>query len=139
MRLHHTNLRVIDPGPSVAFYRALGLQITGCMDLGASYTLYLGVPGDDYLIELTVKQADDENWDKNPGTGHIALTVDDLGETLAGLAEHGITPVLGPFHPGDRPHVLVCFLEDPTGYKVELMHGDFVPPREPLPEGIGTY
>ncbi len=133
MRLHHANLRVIDPVPSVEFYRALGLELVGCMCLGATYTLYLGMPGDGFLVELTVNPAGTPEWAGPVGTGHLALSVDDLPVTVARLAERGIVPVIAPFHPGDRDDVYVCFLEDPTGYRVELIHGELIPARDALP------
>lgn len=138
LRLHHTNIRVTDPAPSVAFYRALGLEIVGCMDLGGSYTLYLGVPGDAYLIELTVSASADKAWLGTPGTGHIALTVENLDAALSNLDEAGISAVVKPFHPGDRPNLRVCFLEDPTGYRVELINGEFTPPMDKLPDSLSS-
>jgi lactoylglutathione lyase len=136
MRLHHTNLRVIDPVPSVEFYRALGLELVGCMNLGATYTLYLGIPGDGFLVELTVNPDGTPDWAGSAGTGHLALAVEDLPATVAGLAERGIAPVIAPFHPGDRGDVYVCFLEDPSGYRVELIHGELIPARDPLPASL---
>ena len=137
-RLHHTNIRVTDPVPSVTFYQALGLEIVGCMDLGGSYTLYLGVPGDAYLIELTVNENADQAWVGAPGTGHVALTVEDLDAALSGLAGAGIDAVVKPFHPGNRPDLRVCFLEDPSGYRVELINGEFSPPMDELPAALSS-
>jgi lactoylglutathione lyase len=137
-RLHHTNIRVTDPVPSVSFYRALGLEIVGCMDLGGSYTLYLGVSGDAYLIELTVNEQADQAWVGTAGSGHVALTVEDLDAALSSLAEAGINAVVEPFHPGDRPNLRVCFLEDPSGYRVELINGEFAPPMDELPAALSN-
>ncbi len=133
MRLHHANLRLLDPVASVGFYRKLGLALVGCADLGEMYVLYMGVPGDTFLLELTVKPTGDREWLGTSGTGHLALTVSNLDEALARLRELGVEPVVAPFHPGGRPDVYVCFLEDPSGYRVELIDGDLVPTRDAIP------
>jgi lactoylglutathione lyase len=58
------------------------------------------------------------------GTGynHIALLVDDLDGTLAGLAQSGIEPEKPPYRPGGRTTgSLICFVRDPDGYRIELI------------------
>jgi lactoylglutathione lyase len=127
---------VVDPEPSVAFYRALGLQIVGSVDLEEIYVLYLQFPDDPFMLELTVKPDGDPEWLGTPGTGHLSVVVDDLDATLEALDQKGIRPVVAPFHPGGREDVYVCFLEDPTGYRVELVHRALVPPREPIPAAL---
>jgi lactoylglutathione lyase len=140
MRLHHTNIRVADPAPAVKFYRALGFQLYGCMRLGKLYTLYLALPGDSYGLELTVNETADASWSREMGAGHIAIVVEDLDAVLARLATKGIAPVIAPHGPAGRGDVRVCFLQDPSGYKVELIdQGEFIPPRETLPDSLGGY
>jgi lactoylglutathione lyase len=137
MRIHHTNISVSDPVASIAFYRRLGLELTGCLRLDPRYLLYLGVPGQDTpTLEFTVDPAAGSH-DRSPGTGHIALAVDDLDDLLARLAEAGTTPERPPFHPGDRPDLRVCFVVDPDGVRVELIDGPFATPQDPAPEAIG--
>jgi len=140
MRVHHTNIRVVDPAPEVRFYRSLGFQLFGCMRLGALYTLYLSLPGDSNCVELTVNEAADASWPRDMGSGHVAIVVDDLDETLRQLASKGIEPIVAPMHPANRSDVRVCFLQGPSGYKVELIDGgDFRPPKEALPAALGDY
>jgi lactoylglutathione lyase len=140
MRLHHTNIRVVDPKPEVAFYRALGFELYGCMRLGALYTLYLSLPGDSCGIELTVNESPDSTWSRDMGAGHIAIVVDDLDATLARLAACGVQPVVAPMHPAGRADVRVSFLQGPSGYRVELIDGgDFQPRQEELPQSLGHY
>ncbi len=140
MRVHHTNIRVVDPAPEVNFYRALGFQLYGCMRLGSLYTLYLSLPGDAYGIELTVNESADPTWSREMGAGHIAIIVDDLDATLATLATRGIRPVVSPMNPAGRADVRVSFLQGPSGYRVELIDGgEFHPGREELPKNIGGY
>ena len=133
MRMHHVNYRTRDPRPVVDFYRAFGFEVFGGADMGTFHTVYLRAPGDTVCMELTVDPNGDDAWVGVAGTGHLALAVADLPATVAALGERGIEPSVAPFHPGDREHLLVCFYVDPAGNKLELMHGDFVPPRESLP------
>ena len=52
--------------------------------------------------------------------GHIALSVDDMDAELADLAAKGITPEKPPYssRPGGS---LICFIQDPDGYRIELV------------------
>jgi lactoylglutathione lyase len=140
MRMHHTNIRVVDPAPMVAFYRALGFRLYGCMHLGALYTLYLALPDDQNSLEFTVNESADHSWPQGMGVGHIAICVEDLDATLGHLEAKGIRPLAPPTHPAGRADVRVCFLQDPVGYKIELMDGgEFKPAREALPASVGDY
>jgi lactoylglutathione lyase len=140
MRVHHTNIRVVDPAPMVSFYRALGFRLYGCMHLGALYTLYLSLPNDTHSLEFTVNESGDPNWPRDMGVGHIAISVEDLDATLTALAAKGINPLAAPSRPANRTDVRVCFLQDPAGYKIELIDGgEFRPAREDLPASLGNY
>jgi lactoylglutathione lyase len=110
------------------------------MRLGSLYTLYLALPGDACYVELTVNEAADATWPRDMGSAHFAISVEDLDAVIARLEAEGIRPIIGPLHPADRPDVRVCFLQDPSGFKVELIDGgEFVPPRELLPTSLGGY
>jgi lactoylglutathione lyase len=140
MRVHHTNIRVVDPAPMVAFYRAIGFRLYGCMHLGVLYTLYLALPNDSYSLEFTVNESGDSQWPRDMGVGHIAIEVEDLDTTLLGLEAKGIKPLAPPSRPANRTDVRVCFLQDPVGYKIELIDGgEFKPAREALPPSVGGY
>jgi catechol 2,3-dioxygenase-like lactoylglutathione lyase family enzyme len=54
------------------------------------------------------------------GYNHIALTVTDLEETLAALAEQGIEPEKPPYRVREGGSLL-CFVRDPDGYRIELI------------------
>lgn len=135
--LHHVNLRVSDPESSLAFYRAFGLDVVGCMRMPGMYTLYLGSPGSPALLEFSVKEDDDPEWSTATGTGHLALSVDDLDAEITRLAESGIAPEGPPYHPGGRREAWVAFFRDPDGNRVELVHGAFPPPQDAVPNGLG--
>src|SRR4051812_49283238 len=131
-KLVHTNIRVRDVDASLRFYEALGFERRGKLDFGSAYNVYLGLPGDGDTLELTVNVGQDEAYDLGTGYGHIALTVDDLGALLARLAEQGIEPEKAPYHPGGREEFTICFVQDPDGYRIELVDGgEFRTPQDP--------
>lgn len=131
--LVHTCVRVLDPDKSVAFYEALGFQITGRLNFDSAYNIYMGLPGDGDKLELTVNVGQDEPYDLGTGYNHIALTVPDLDGLLAKLKDElGVEPEKPPFHPGGREELpLICFVVDPDGYRVELIDADFPTPQDP--------
>jgi len=135
VRIDHFNIRVKDPSQSVAFYRLLELDIVGGLAIAPGYYLvYMGVPGDNRCtIELAVKEDAGEDYDRTPGTGHLALAVGDLDALLKSLSQNGIEPVVAPFNPVPDRDIRICFVEDPDGVKVELIEGDYPTPRDPVP------
>jgi lactoylglutathione lyase len=82
------------------------------------------------VLELTVNDGRMEPYDLGTGYGHVALSVEDLDATLRALAEQGIHPERSPYAPGGRDELRICFLVDPDGYRVELIDGPFVTPRD---------
>ena len=68
----------------------------------------------------THKHTDTERYDLGDGYGHIALGVQDIQATCAGIADRGGRLVR---EPGPMKHgsTVIAFLEDPDGYKVELI------------------
>ncbi len=136
MRIHHANIRAVDPVPLVDFYRLLGLKLTGCYDLRGPKAIYMGIPEDPFLLEITVNTEADAEWQGSASNGHLAITVPDLEDAVQRLTDAGVALALLPFHPGGREEVLVCFVDDPYGNRVELIHGDLVPPRDELPAGL---
>jgi lactoylglutathione lyase len=131
MTVVHTNIRVRDIDASLRFYEALGFEVRGRLEFDTAYNVYLGRPGDGDKLELTVNKGREEPYDLGDGYGHMALSVDDLDGLLAKLAELGIEPEKPPYHPGGREEFTICFLEDPDGYRIELIDGDFDTPQDP--------
>jgi lactoylglutathione lyase len=123
VKLIHTCCRITDPERSLAFYEALGLERRRELPIREEAVNYfLGVPGTyGPELELTYNfETPEGGYDVGTGYGHIALTVDDLDETLAALAEKGIEPERPPYtvrEGGSR----ICFVRDPDGYRVELI------------------
>jgi lactoylglutathione lyase len=121
MELIHTCYRIADPERSIAFYEALGLEMRRELPIrDEAINYFLGVPGKSQPeLELTHNFGVD-SYELGTGYGHIALTVADLTETLARLAEHGIEPERPPYSVRDGGSRL-CFVRDPDDYRVELI------------------
>lgn len=124
-RMLHTMIRVRDLEKSLDFYtRLLGMQVLRRNDYPeGKFTLaFVGYGEEDRntVIELT------HNWDQatpyeiGTGFGHIALGVPDIYKTCEALAASGakITRAPGPMKHGTT---VIAFIEDPDGYKIELI------------------
>jgi lactoylglutathione lyase len=132
-RYVHTCVRVLDPEASERFYAALGFERRGRLNFESAYNVYLGLPDDGDVLELTVNRGRTEPYDLGTGYNHIALTVDDIHATLEDLRAIGVEPEKPPYHPGGREELpLICFVADPDGYRVELIDGGAFPtPQDP--------
>jgi lactoylglutathione lyase len=117
-------LRVRDLDASLDFYtNKLGMKLLRKQDYpSGEFTLAFVGYGDEEdhaVIELT------HNWgtqDYELGTayGHIAIAVPEIYKTCDELAAQGvkIPRPAGPMKHGGRP---IAFIEDPDGYKIELV------------------
>lgn len=76
--------------------------------------MYLGLPGDGDVLELTVNVGRDEAYDLGEGYNHMAVVVDDLDGLLESLAADGIQPERPPYAPGGREEYRICFVRIPT-------------------------
>jgi lactoylglutathione lyase len=122
--LVHTGLRVRDIDASLSFYRALGLEERGRLNFNSAYNVYMGLPGDEDRLELTVNIGREEPYDLGDGYNHFAVTVEDIDAALADLAEIGVEPEKPPYRPGEREDLpRIAFVADPDGYRVELIDG----------------
>jgi len=124
MRLLHTMLRVRDLERSLAFYtEVLGMSLLRRKDYPAGrFTLAFVGYGDERdtsVLELT-HNWDTSQYDIGTGYGHIALGVEDIQATCAAIGERGGRVVR---QPGPMKHgsTVIAFVEDPDGYKVELI------------------
>jgi lactoylglutathione lyase len=124
-RLLHTMIRVLDLEKSLDFYsRLLGMEVLRRKDYESGrFTLAFVGYGDENaqaVIELT------HNWDqKEPYTigsafGHLALATPDIYATCKRLEAEGVKI---PRPPGPMKHggSVIAFIEDPDGYKIELI------------------
>ena len=117
-------LRVGDLERSLRFYtEVLGMQLLRRRDYPQGrFTLAFvgyGEERDTTVLELT------HNWDISSyeigsGYGHIAIGVADIHATCAGIAERG-GHVVRPPGPMKHGSSVIAFVEDPDGYRVELI------------------
>ena len=124
MRILHTMIRVNDLDESVRFYcDLLGMKLLRKKDYPSGrFTLAFvgyGTETDNAVIELT------HNWDTHEyalgtGFGHIAVGVEDVYKTCEALRAKGAKIVRepGPMKHGGSE---IAFIEDPNGYKIELI------------------
>jgi len=132
----HTCVRVRDVDASTRFYETLGFERRGRLNFETAYNVYLGLPGDEDRLELTVNVGRDEPYDLGDGYNHFAMSVDDLDAVLERLAAIGVQPEKPPYRPGGRDDLpLICFVADPDGYRIELIQGSFATPQDPGPDG----
>jgi lactoylglutathione lyase len=119
--LIHTCYRVLDLDRSVSFYEKLGMQEIRRIPIrDEAINVFMGLPGDGPRLELTCNFGRTEPYEIGTGYGHIALTVDDLDDTLERLSGLGIEPERPPYtvrEGGSR----LCFVRDPDDYRIELI------------------
>lgn len=126
MRMLHTMLRVGDLEKSLAFYtEVLGMRLLRRNDYPeGKFTLaFVGFQdeNDGAVIELTHNWCVD-HYEIGTGYGHVALGVEDAYATCEAIRQRGgkITREPGPMKGGKS---VIAFVEDPDGYKIELIHG----------------
>ena len=124
MRILHTMLRVGDLDRSITFYtEVMGMTLLRRKDYpSGEFTLaFLGYGPEDEtaVIELT------HNWGVSSYTlgdayGHVAIGVDDIYAVCDRIRARGGRVVR---EPGPMKHgtTEIAFIEDPDGYKVELI------------------
>lgn len=124
-RMLHTMLRVYDLEKSLDFYtRLLGMKLLRKNDYpSGEFTLAFVGYGDEAanaVIELTHNWGQNEPYQLGTGFGHIALGVPDIYAVCDQLAKEGVKI---PRPPGPMKHgsTVIAFIEDPDGYKIELI------------------
>lgn len=124
MRLLHTMLRVGDLEKSKAFYTdVLGMKLLREMEMPEGrFTLAFvgyGDEKDSTVLELTWNW-DTSSYDLGDGYGHIAIGVDDVYAACEAIRDKGgkIVREPGPMKGGTR---VLAFVEDPDGYKIEIL------------------
>ena len=124
MRLLHTMLRVGDMQRSVDFYtKTMGMNLLRTTDRPEQkYSLAFvgyGPESEQAVIELTYNYGVDR-YDLGGGYGHIAVEVPDAGAACARIRAAGgkVTREAGPVKGGTT---VIAFVEDPDGYKIELI------------------
>ncbi len=123
MKYLHTMLRVGDLDRSIRFYTEnLGLKLQKRNDFpDGKFTLaFLGADevGEPFL-ELT-HNWETKQYDLGGGYGHMAFATSDIYQTCEEITRRGgkVTRPPGPMKHGTT---VIAFIEDPDGYKVELI------------------
>lgn len=124
MRILHTMLRVGNLDRSIEFYsKVLGMTLLSRKDYpDGKFTLaFLGYEANPAQaeIELTYNWGVD-SYERGNAFGHIALGVDNIVACCDAIRTAGgkITREPGPMKHGTT---VIAFVEDPDGYKIELI------------------
>ncbi|MDK1683821.1 lactoylglutathione lyase [Acinetobacter terrestris] len=127
MRMLHTMLRVGNLEQSLKFYtEVLGMTLLRKRDYeeGRFTLAFVGYGGEENhtVLELT------HNWDiasyeLGNAYGHIAIAVDDAYQACEEIKARGgkVVREAGPMKGGVT---VIAFVEDPDGYKIELIQQD---------------
>ena len=131
MRILHTMLRVGDLDRSISFYtEVMGMQLLRKSD-NEQYRYTLAFVGyqpekEGAVLELTYNW-DESEYDLGTGYGNIAIEVDDAADTCEAIRNAGgtVTREAGPVKGGST---VIAFVQDPDGYKIELIEK-----KQPIP------
>jgi len=124
-RVLHTMLRVRDLNRSLDFYTThLGMTLLRQNEYpDGRFTLAFVGYGDEAstaVIELTHNWDQTEPYSLGTGYGHIALGVPDIYGTCRALEAAGVK-ITRPPGPMKHGTTVIAFIEDPDGYKIELI------------------
>uniref|UniRef100_A0A804Q124 Lactoylglutathione lyase n=1 Tax=Zea mays TaxID=4577 RepID=A0A804Q124_MAIZE len=132
-RLLHVVYRVGDLDKTIKFYtECLGMKLLRKRDIPEErYTnAFLGYGPEDshFVVELTYNYGV-ESYNIGTGFGHFGIAVEDVAKTVELIKAKGgtVTREPGPVKGGKS---VIAFIEDPDGYKFELIE------RGPTPEPL---
>ena len=124
MRILHTMLRVGDLPRSIDFYtNVLGMRVLRTTDRPEQrYTLAFVGYGDESahaVLELTYNYGVDR-YELGTAYGHVAIEVEDAKAACDAVRAKGgtVTREAGPVKGGTT---VIAFVQDPDGYKIELI------------------
>ena len=124
MRLLHTMIRVGDLQRSIDFYtQVLGMRLLRRKDYpeGRFTNAFVGYDDESCaaVLELT-HNWDTKSYDMGSGFGHVAVEVEDAYKACEAVKQRGgrVTREAGPMKHGTT---VIAFVEDPDGYKIELI------------------
>ncbi|NQV48267.1 MAG: lactoylglutathione lyase [Rhodospirillaceae bacterium] len=124
-RFLHTMIRVRDLEKSVDFYtRHLGMKELSRHEYpeGKFSLVFVGYGDekDNTVLELTYNWDQEDNYDLGSGFGHLAIAVPDIYGACDKMRDEGVSISR---EPGPMKHgtTVIAFIDDPDGYKVELI------------------
>jgi len=131
MRILHTMLRVGDLQRSIDFYtRVMGMQLLRTTDRPEhKYSLAFvgyGSEADGAVLELTYNYGVSQ-YELGTAFGHVAIAVPNAAAACEAVRAAGgkVTREAGPVKGGTT---VIAFIEDPDGYKIELIESALASP-----------
>ena len=124
-RILHTMLRIGDKDASLFFYtKLLGMKVLRQQDYpSGTYTLIFlgyGSEKDSTVVELTYNWGE-RDYVRGDDFGHLALAVTDIKETCEFLRLNHVNILREPGPMKDDSSEFIAFVEDPDGFKIELI------------------
>ena len=127
MHVLHTMIRVGDLKRSIDFYTRVMVMKLIITSENPEYQYSLAFVGysdesEGSVIELTYNWGTDK-YDLGTAFGHIAIGVDDVAKMCENVRQAGgrVTRDAGPVKGGKT---IIAFVEDPDGYKLELIQNN---------------
>ena len=118
-------IRVQDVDASIDFYtRHLGMKVIRRTDYpdGKFTNVFVGYGSEetDTILELTHNWDQELPYEHGTGFGHLAVAVPDIYAACETMEKEGVNI---PRKPGPMKHgtTVIAFIEDPDGYKIELI------------------
>ena len=134
-RMLHVTFCVCDLDNTITYYeKHFGLKEARIRDFpGEEYShalLAAGPEDKNFALELIYDYGVD-NWEIGSGFGHFALRVENVYQTVDSIQAAGgeVSRAAGPVKGGDR---IIAFVNDPTGYKWEIIGSQGKPIPEPI-------
>ena len=124
-RVMHTMIRVFDLEKSLDFYtRLLGMKLLRRKDypegrFSLAFVGY-GPEASNAVVELTHNWDQATPYDNGNAYGHLAIAVDDIYRTCEDLKANG-AKVIREAGPMKNDTLHLAFVQDPDGYKIELI------------------
>ena len=117
LKFGHMNFNVFDLEKSLAFYKeALGLETVKERKAGdGSFILnYVGLPGQEFSLELTWLRDRETPYDLGDQEFHLAFVTDDYDAMHQKHAEMGVICY-------ENPGMGIYFIQDPDQYWIEIV------------------
>ena len=119
----HSMIRVLDLDRAIAFYRAaFGFDVANRYDFDDFSLVYLRGAESDFEIELTLNKDRRQSYSHGDGYGHLAVCVADVETVHQQLTSLDFAPTpIKEFKANGTVMARFCFVQDPDGYKIEIL------------------